>query len=158
MLLAFQHSCQPWYFMSSYIKQFVSHLFNINKGSWCIRLLVSAALPCPAIVGWSGTWERKVSSSFLKPSTFPESRFLMLVGSKLKMLAPFYSYWGLPGPLNQGWGWLNHFSGKDSSTTAAMWAGELHAEPIYQPLRDFPEKDNHISFSSALLWCHFVLL
>ena len=33
-------------------------MFNINSGIWWSRLLDSAALPFPAMVGWSGTSEK----------------------------------------------------------------------------------------------------
>ena len=50
-------------------------LFIINNGIWCNKLLDSADLPRPAVVGWSGTRFRKVSKFFLKVSAFSESIF-----------------------------------------------------------------------------------
>ena len=61
----------------------------MNNGIWCNKLLVSEALPWPAIVGWSATSERKLSKLFLKVFTSLESMFLILAGSKLNILAPF---------------------------------------------------------------------
>ena len=51
--------------------------------------MVSEALPWPAIVGWSATSDRKMSKLFLKVFTSSELMFLILAGSKLKILAPF---------------------------------------------------------------------
>ena len=52
------------------------------------RLLDTAALDKPEVVGWSGTVDRKMSKWFLKRANSPEFSFLRLLGRRLKILAP----------------------------------------------------------------------
>ena len=59
-----------------------------NNGSWCRRLLLSAALPSPGMVGSSGMLPRKTSRWFLNMSTCSVLIVLMLSGKRLKILAP----------------------------------------------------------------------
>ena len=51
--------------------------------SWWMRLLVSAALLVPSMVGWSGTVARKVSSDALNWSTVQP--FMFLIGSGIRL-------------------------------------------------------------------------
>ena len=57
-------------------------------GSWCKRLLDSAALPSPVTVGWSGMDDRKTSKWFLKNSTWSVFMLLMFSGKRLNIWAP----------------------------------------------------------------------
>ena len=49
---------------------------------------MSAALPSPVTVGWSGMLDKKISRWFLKWSTCSEFILLNFSGSRLKMPAP----------------------------------------------------------------------
>ena len=51
--------------------------------------MVSAALPNPSMVGWSGTLQRKLSRANLNWSTEVAFMFLMEAGNRLKSLQPF---------------------------------------------------------------------
>ena len=64
-------------------------MFNKNRGIWCSKQLLSAALPSPAADGWSGTLDRKSSRDFLKTSIFVEVIFLTDGGRRLNILVPF---------------------------------------------------------------------
>ena len=66
----------------------VIYNYKLNCGSWCIKLLVSADLPDPAIVGWSGMSVKKASSLFLNVSTESLLMFLISGGRRLNSLAP----------------------------------------------------------------------
>ena len=50
--------------------------------------MVSAALPRPSMVGWSGTLQRKLSKATLNWSTEVAFMFLMEAGNRLNSLQP----------------------------------------------------------------------
>ena len=56
--------------------------------SWWMRLLDSAALLVPTMVGWSGTVLRKLSSAALNWSTVQLFMFLIWPGKRLNRLLP----------------------------------------------------------------------
>ena len=58
------------------------------KGTWSNRPWVAAALNMPEVLGWSGTWERKMSRWFLKRRNSPELSYPRVIGSKLNRRAP----------------------------------------------------------------------
>ena len=60
----------------------------LSRGTCSNRLLDTAALDKPEVVGWSGTVDRKMSKWFLKREKSPEFSFLRLQGKRLKILAP----------------------------------------------------------------------
>ena len=60
-----------------------------SRGTCSNRLLDTAALNKPEVVGWSGTVDRKMSRWFLKRAKSPEFSFLRLLGRRLKILAPW---------------------------------------------------------------------
>ena len=74
----------------------------LNGGTWSNRLLDSAALGKPGVVGWSGTVDRKMSKWFLKRAKSPEFSFRRLRGRRLKILAPWTPKDLFPCLLNLG--------------------------------------------------------
>ena len=68
-----------------------SHYVSISlttRGTCSNKLLDTAALPRPEVVGWSGTVARKISRLFLNSIKSPEFSFLRLFGITLKRSAP----------------------------------------------------------------------
>ena len=58
-----------------------------SRGTCSNRLLDTAALNKPEVVGWSGTVDKNMSRWFLKRAKSPEFSFLL--GRRLKILAPW---------------------------------------------------------------------
>ena len=61
----------------------------LSRGTCSNRMLDTAALDKPEVVGWSGTVDRKMSKWFLKRAKSPEFSFLRLLGRRLNILAPW---------------------------------------------------------------------
>jgi hypothetical protein len=61
----------------------------LRRGTCSNKLLDTAALDKPEVVGWSGTVDKNMSKWFLKREKSPEFSFLRLLGRRLKILAPW---------------------------------------------------------------------
>jgi hypothetical protein len=59
----------------------------LSRGTCSNRLLETAALDKPGVLGWSGTVDRNISKWFLKRAKSPEFSFLRLLGKRLNILA-----------------------------------------------------------------------
>ena len=128
-------------------------------GSWWRRLLVSADLPSPVTVGWSGIYSSRISKWFLNKSMSPLFSLLRFSGRRWNIWALLLTQRkNLPGFSDTGWCFPYHRFWNHNHASPAFNRSIAEVLARDQHLANLPDEYYLVLLSPSFLWVKLELL